>query len=78
MDPYEMIESYRMMDDDFNDYLGDFNYEVAKGSEILMEAFLSTNIRPNIQMSPNFPTPLESKNKALPISNIIYIHMPNH
>jgi hypothetical protein len=33
MVPYEIMESYGIMDDNFDNYFRDFNYEVAEGSE---------------------------------------------
>ncbi|CAG8793656.1 29771_t:CDS:1, partial [Gigaspora margarita] len=43
-----IMEFYGMMDDNFDDYLRDFNYRVAEGSETSTEVFSSTNIKPNI------------------------------
>ncbi|CAG8519709.1 5312_t:CDS:1, partial [Cetraspora pellucida] len=61
------MEPYRMMEDDFDDYLNDFNYEVAESSGTSIETFSSTTIKPNIQTSSNFSS-LESKNKSNKIS----------
>ncbi|CAG8688545.1 21869_t:CDS:2, partial [Dentiscutata erythropus] len=61
-------EFYEMMEDYYNNYFNKFNYEIAKSSETSMEAFLLSTIRPNIQISSNFSTPSESKNKGNKIS----------
>ncbi|CAG8785026.1 2357_t:CDS:1, partial [Racocetra persica] len=59
-----MIEPYEIIEDNFDDYLGDFNYEIAENSRTSTETFSSTTIRPtNIQTSSNFFTSLKSKNK---------------
>ncbi|CAG8827782.1 40515_t:CDS:1, partial [Gigaspora margarita] len=66
--PYKIMELYGMIDDNLDDYLGDFDYGVVEGSKTLTEAFSSTNIRQNIQTSSNFSTLLESKNKGAKIN----------
>ncbi|CAG8850657.1 31613_t:CDS:1, partial [Racocetra persica] len=45
-----MIEPYEIIEDNFDNYLGDFNYEIAENLGTSTKTFSSTTIRPtNIQ-----------------------------